>query len=129
MDLDAINAAAVRIRAAHPFPRPKMLAELPEREQTAWLRRQDELLDQELTLLGNPPAGGRAWVDVQLAGGRWVGRWSDDRPTAAALSTACWFGEPIVAAGIGLRQATADEDELRARIDRGDMLALLGEGW
>jgi hypothetical protein len=128
--LEVINGEAARIRTEHPFPRPRTLAELPEPESTAWIRTQDALIAEVLTRgaldhLSMP----HTWVDVQLTDGRWVGRWSDHSLFQAALHTACWFDQPITAAGIGLKQTTTDADHLQARIDGGELLALLGDTW
>jgi hypothetical protein len=128
--VECINEEAMRIRAEHPFPA-TILADLPEKQQTAWLRTQSTLVDQVLTRagLGNLHPIPRTWVDVQLTEGRWVGRWTDHSIWEAALHTACWFDQPITAASIGLKQTTTDADRLQARIDGGELLALLGDTW
>jgi len=134
IDLDAINLAstnwaAERVSELHPFPVEQRLAEMPSREADAWLRKLHEHIDDYLGVIEALRRPGRAWVDVRLASGKWTGLWIDDCPSEAALASALWHKEPVIAAGIGLRDSTAAREAHQARIDAGDLLALLGDDW
>lgn len=133
IDLDRINVesatwAAERIRERHPLPA-RRLSDMPAKESDAWLRELHEHIDAYLGIIGALRREGRAWVDVQLASGRWVGQWIDDCPSEAAISCAYWHGEPVIAAGIGLRASAVAADARQARADAGDLLVLLGDEW
>ncbi|CAM5539876.1 hypothetical protein [Leifsonia shinshuensis] len=133
IDLDRINVdaatwAAERIHELHPLP-DRRLSETPAKEADAWLRELHRQLDAYLCVIGALRRPGRAWVDVQLASHRWVGQWIDDCPTEAAVSCAYWHGEAVIAAGIRLRTSAEAVAAHQARVDSGDLLALLGDEW
>jgi hypothetical protein len=126
--IESTNWAAQRVRELHPLPG-RSLSEMPAHESGKWLTELHELITGYLGVIGALRRPGRAWVDVQLASGRWVGQWIDDCPSEAALSCAYWHKEPVIAAGIGLKDSTAAADAHQARLDSGDLLAQLGEDW
>ncbi|MFC5931525.1 hypothetical protein [Cryobacterium melibiosiphilum] len=45
------------------------------------------------------------------------------------MSCAYWHSEPVIAAGIGLKDSTQAAEAHQARLDSGDLLALLGDDW
>lgn len=129
ISVDSANWAAERIRELHPLPTGTSLSEMPEKDSTAFLQKLDEHVEAWLGVIGALRRPGRAWVDVRLASGRWVGRWIDGCPAEAAIECAYWWREPITAAGIGLKATATSAEALEARIDSGDLLALLGGEW
>jgi hypothetical protein len=128
ISIDSTNWAAERVREAHPLPG-RSLSEMPSKESDRWLRELHEHITGYLGVIGALRRPGRAWVDVQLASGRWVGQWIDECPSEAALSCAYWHREPAIAAGIGLKDSTAAAAARQARLDSGDLLAQLGDDW
>jgi hypothetical protein len=128
-NLDWVNEYAEAIARRHPLPAEPRLSEMPTKDANAFLHELHELIDEYLGVMGALRRPGRAWVDVRLASGRWVGQSIDDCPTEAALSCAYWHSERVIAAGIGLRDSTAAAEARQARIDSGDLLAVLGGEW
>lgn len=132
LDLDRINIesanwAAGRVRDHYPLPEHARVADLPNVDE--WLRGLHEQIDGWLGVIGAIRRTGRAWVDVQLDDGRWVGQWIDDCPTEAAVACAYWWGGQVIAAGIGLRGSAEAAAAHQARHASGDLLTLLGDGW
>ncbi len=128
-DLDWVNEYAAAIAERHPLPQEPRLAELPTEEANTFLRRLHQLIEEYLGVMGSMRRPGRAWVDVKLASGKWVGQWIEDCPTEAALSCAYWHKERVIAAGIGLKAASQSAEARQARVDSGDLLAQLGGEW
>jgi len=128
ISIESANWAAERVRERHPLPA-RSLSEMPSKESDEWLGELHEHITGYLGVIGALRRPGRAWVDVQLASGRWVGRWIDECPSEAAVSCAYWHSEPVIAAGIGLKASTAAAEAHQARLDSGDLLALLGDDW
>lgn len=133
VDLDRVSAesvtwAAERIRQRHPLPAQR-LADMPPKEADAFLVKLHDEIHAYAGIIGALRRPGRAWVDVQLASLRWVGQWVDDCPAEAAISCSYWFGEPVIAAGVGLRESAEAKAAHQARLDSGDLLAALGSEW
>lgn len=128
INIESINWAAERIAEIHPFPAVP-LSQLPTRQADEWISKLHGHMDAYLGIIGALRRPGRAWVDVQFTSGRWAGYWVDNCPAKAAVACAIWHHEPVTAAGIGLRDSTAAADAHQARLDSGDLLALLGDEW
>lgn len=127
INIDSANWAAGRVRDHYPLPETGRVADLPNVNE--WLAGLHEQIDGWLGVIGAIRRPGRAWVDVQLSDGRWVGQWVDDCPTEAAVASSYWWSEPIIAAGIGLKDSSEARAAHEARLASGDILALLGEEW
>ncbi|MGX9346372.1 hypothetical protein [Microbacterium sp. KNMS] len=126
IDVEAANGAGERLLRVWPFPAVR-LGDMKSRDSDAWIRRMHQELDGILEAMNAPRRPGRAWVDVKLADGRWVGRWIDDCPTEAAVACRYWYEQPVAVAGIGLKGTTAEDDERARRLASGDLLALLSD--
>jgi len=129
IDIAAASEAAKRVRDVHPLPKVTRLAEMPAKDVESFLVKLHELVNEQLGVMGAVRRPGRAWVDVHLTGGKWVGQWVDDCPSEAAVSCAYWWEQAVIAAGIGLRDSSTAAEAHQARLDSGDLLALLGDEW
>lgn len=128
VSIKSVNWAAQQIRERLPKPTTRV-ADLPLAESEAFFKALAELLEDYIGIIGALRSGERAWLDVQLASGRWSGRWFDECASEAAIDVAYWFDEPIISAGVGIRASAEAAEAREARLAAGDLLVLLGDDW
>lgn len=128
VNIESVNWAAERIRERHPLPPTGFLSDLPRGECDAWIREHNAMVMDYCGVIGALRSGNRAWLDVQLVDGRWVGRWFDECSAESAIHCAYSWGS-IIAAGVGLRDSAEAAEALAARAASGDLLVLLGDDW
>ncbi|GAA5205854.1 hypothetical protein [Microbacterium kyungheense] len=128
VNIEQVNWAGERIRERHPLPPTGYLADLPRAECDAWIKTHNAMVKDYCGIIGALRSGNRAWLDVQLADGRWVGRWFDECASESAIHCVYSWG-PIIAAGVGLKDSEAAAAARAAREASGDLLVLLGDDW